>query len=122
MVSWKTVICEVLKNPAYEDVVVPKNEVPHPLKEGFITIVGVSQGQLGDYEYILPDGRRIYVQEFEDYYKVHWDYVSPRINSIEHLKGNTSHWLILLSFLVAILLGFLGYRILNNNKKLKIIF
>jgi len=40
----------------------------------------------------LPDRRRIHIVEFEKFYKIHWDWVSPYENPLKHLRKDARHW------------------------------
>lgn len=106
--SWVAIINEVLKRKAHENIIVPKHEIVPPLEDPIIRFeetMGEPRGQLRDYEYTLPDGRRIHVREFNNYYEVHWDYVSPKIDPIGHLVLDAPHWLKLISVLGMALIG-----------------
>ncbi len=117
MLSWKEIIRRVLSKPPHKDIKILKNNVKHPLEEGFIETIGEPRGQLKDYEYILSDGRRIHVREYFNHYEAHWDYVSPRINPIEHLRRDTPHWWIFIWFGFGIIYGYLISKDLNKAFK-----
>ncbi len=96
--SWILVIDKVLKRRAHESIIIPEHSILHPLQDPIIKFektIGEPRGQLGDYEYTLPDKRRIHVREYSTYYEVHWDYASPKLDPIRHLVHDAPHWLLL---------------------------
>ena len=104
--NWRAIINEVLKRKSHEDIVIPKNTVPNPKLAGFVETIGDDHGQDADYELTLSDGRRIHVREHKEYYKAHWDKVSPLINPIEHLGRDAPHWW---KISLSVLGGIIGY-------------
>jgi hypothetical protein len=104
--NWKKVILKVLKLKPHEDLIVRKDILPHPKVAGFRETLGEPQGQLADYELVLDDGRRIHVREYEKYYRVHWDYVSPSIDPIGHLIYDAPHWFLAALFTVGAAFGY----------------
>ena len=105
--NWRKVIRKVLKLKAHEDLTVRKDGLPHPKVAGFRETIGEPQGQLADYELILKDGRRIHVREYERYYRVHWDYVSPSVDPLGHLMHDALHWFLAALFGVGAVFGYM---------------
>ena len=58
-------------------------------------------GQIADYEYVLSDGSRIHVREYENAYEVHWDIRSPTVDPIGHLIYDSPHVLISILYGIA---------------------
>lgn len=84
--AWDNYIQQVLSYPAHHEIRVPRDAVPHPLGAGFYPHLGVNKGQLLDWRRRLPDDRGIHVLQYNDHYRLHWDYVDPSANAIEHLR------------------------------------
>jgi hypothetical protein len=99
MSSWLLWIQKVLEKEAHEDITIPKHLVNHPLCEGFTKTFGEPQGQTGDYELTLLDGRRIHVREYRYCYKAHWDKVSPKVDPLKHLIYDAPKWWLIVSAL-----------------------
>jgi len=96
--SQDEVIHIVLGLPPHTDLIVSKKEWQLP-KNAKKTL-GEPRGQKADWEIVLPDRRRIHIVEFEKFYKIHWDFVSPYENPLAHLKKDAPHWYeLLLDFL-----------------------
>jgi len=111
MLSWRDFICKILENPPHVDITISKHLVANPLEEGFTeTFLSEPQGQLRDYELILPDGKRIHIREFKDRYRAHWDIVSPSVDVLEHLRRDAPHWPITLCSLGASAITYLISR------------
>ena len=102
MISWFNLISSVLENPAHVDISIPQNWVPHPTQEGFRWRPAEWRGQIPfrDYEIVLEDGKSIHVSEFQHEYKVHWDYISPSVDPIEHLRLDAPFWYAILISIV----------------------
>ncbi|MDM7274697.1 MAG: hypothetical protein P3X22_001030 [Thermoprotei archaeon] len=96
MYSWYSIIPLILRNPPHVDMFIPSHLVPDPRIEGFKETLGWPQGQIADYELTLKDGRRIHVRKFKEFYKAHWDMVSPLIDIIGHLRYDAPQWWITL--------------------------
>ena len=92
MNSWIKIIPSILKKPPHIDVSIPHHLVPEPTQEGFRETIGDPQGQKKDYELTLKDGKRIHVRKFHKNYRVHWDWFSPAIDPINHLRYDAPHW------------------------------
>lgn len=97
MYSWTYVERLVFSKPVHEDVIVPVNEIPNPHQNGYFISIGDFQGQEYDLEKAFEDGRRIHVRKFEDCYKVHWDFFSPVLDPINHLRHDSPEWYVILS-------------------------
>jgi hypothetical protein len=94
--GWKNVARYLATRPPHEDVTIPKSTIKHPVRAGFVRTLGEPRGQLADYEYVLPDGGRIHVREYEDHYEVHRDLVSPLVDPLSHLRTDAPHWYVAL--------------------------
>ena len=92
MNSWINVIPSILQKPPHVDVLIPKHLVPEPTREGFRETIGDPQGQKKDYELTLQDGKRIHVRKFTRNYRAHWDWFSPAIDPINHMRYDAPHW------------------------------
>lgn len=114
MFSWTSLIKDILKKRPYEDITIPKSLIDHPLESGFIETVGGPQGQIKDYELILPDARRIHVREFEDHYKAHWDKLSPKVDPLGHLRKDAPEWLLFLAGMSGAAIGYFTSKKLEN--------
>ena len=96
LTDWKKIINEVLKRRPHQNIIVSKHHLAkHPSECGFVKTLGIPRGQINDYELTLKDGRRVHVVEFKDYYKVHWDILSPRVSPLGHLICDAPYLLIL---------------------------
>jgi len=80
----------VLNLPPHEELVVSKSKwrLPPDAKK----TLGELRGQIADWEITLDDERRIHIVEFEDHYMIHWDFVSPHVNPLKHLRLDAKHW------------------------------
>jgi len=107
MLSWAAWIWKILRMKPHEDITIPKRLVRHPLEDGFTKTFGEYQGQIMDYELTLADGRRIHVREFKDYYKAHWDRISPKVDPLEHLRVDAPGWWVLFAGLAGAALSYL---------------
>lgn len=85
----------VLSLPPHRDLTVIKSDWKLP--EDARKTLGEPRGQKADWEITLKDGRRIHVVEFDKYYKIHWDLVSPCVNPLGHLRKDARHWYELLA-------------------------
>jgi hypothetical protein len=106
---WEVIIKEILRRPPHKDVIFPKELLPHPKLCGFLRRIGFPQGQIADWEVVLSDGRSVHVKEFRSKYKVHWDFVSPRVSIIDHLrKDSPKCWIVLSAGMAALIGSLLG--------------
>jgi hypothetical protein len=96
MNSWIEIIPSILRKPPHVDMSIPNYLVPEPTQEGFKETLGDLQGQTKDYELTLQDGKRIHVRKFDKTYRVHWDWFSPVIDPINHMRYDAPHWWIAL--------------------------
>lgn len=83
---WVKIIRDVLEEEPHRDITIPKNTIAHPSICGFRRRIGFPKGQIADWDMVLPDGRGVHVREYSDYYRIHWDRVSPFVSRIGHLK------------------------------------
>ena len=112
--SWKSFIQRVLEMPPHQEVIIPKRLIEHPLLEGALKTSGEPRGQIADFEFILNDGRRVHVVEYNDRYHVHWDYVSPLIDPINHLRYDAPHWWVALTTIGC---GLLDYYLNDKSEE-----
>ena len=91
----------------HTSITISKNIIAHPLNTGFKKTIGEPLGQIADYEYILSDGSRVHVREYENTYEVHWDVKSPTVDLIGHLIYDSPH--VLISILCGITEGLNEY-------------
>ena len=96
MTSLQLIKKNVLSLPPHKPIYYLKDEMPHPLILGFQNDNGEPDGQLADYRFVLEDGKSIHVKEYEEHYSVHWDWVDPRKDWIEHLRRDAPVWYTLL--------------------------
>ena len=92
MLSWFALVPAILAQPPHVDVEVLATEVFEPSEEGISEALGEPHGQLKDYEINLSDARRVHIRKFKRSYLAHWDFVSPSINAIEHLRRDAPPW------------------------------
>lgn len=69
--TWEDVECLVSSQPLGVVVRIPKRWLAHPTHHGLARIFGFSEGQVADYHKPLPDGGRLYVREFQQWYEIH---------------------------------------------------
>lgn len=105
--DWGDAISLILGFPAHEEIEIPKYMLPHPIQVGFTWRIGDNKSQIADFGYALQDKRGIHVREYYDHYTVHWDYIDPTIDCIEHLKQDAPHWLPVLIICGLIAIGLL---------------
>ena len=77
----------MLKKPAHSEIAVSKSLLPNPPLARFKRSFGEPKGQKANYEL-----RRIHVREYDDEYRIHWDYVSPLANPLENLRSDAVRW------------------------------
>jgi hypothetical protein len=116
MLSWVSIINEVLRRPPHEDITIPEGLLPDPEIVGFIKTIGEPQGEIAQYELTLHDGRRIHVRRFRGFYKVHWDYFSPLRDPINHLRYDAPHWWVLSITSLSSALGALIGHLIDKEK------
>jgi hypothetical protein len=116
MLSWVSIINEVLRRPPHEDITIPEGLLPDPEIVGFIKTIGEPQGEIAQYELTLHDGRRIHVRRFRGFYKVHWDYFSPLRDPINHLRYDAPHWWVLSITSLSNALGALIGHLIDKEK------
>ena len=106
--KWYNIILNVRYNLSpHDSITISKNTIEHPLKAGFRKTIGEPMGQIADYEYVLSDGSRIHVREYENAYEVHWDIRSPTVDPAGHLLYDAPH--ILLSAMLGSISGLKEY-------------
>ena len=81
-----------MAQPPHADIEVSSAEVVEPSQEGIRAALGEPRGQLKDYEINLPDDRRVHIRKFKESYLAHWDFVSPSVNPLEHLRRDAPPW------------------------------
>ena len=92
MTSLQSIIKKVMLLPPHKPIYYLKDEMPHPLNLGFQNDNGEPDGQWADYRFVLDDSKSIHIKEYEEYYSIHWDWVDPRVNWIEHLQRDSPGW------------------------------
>jgi len=103
---WRYYIPVILSKLPHEDIDIPLYLVPNPEEAGFkVTLGDPLRGQIEDYESTLQDGKRIHVRKFHNLYKAHWDWVSPLVSSVEHLRRDAPGWWIALWGLGGVAVG-----------------
>jgi len=101
---WDEIIRRVLSLSPHVEITV---KAPHPSSFGFKRTLGSPKGQKGDWELMLADGRRIHVREYEGFYKVHWDFVSPSASIRGHLEKDAPEWKAIYDCMLLLLKRFL---------------
>ena len=113
MYSWTSLEHLVFSKPAHEDVIIPITEISNPRSNGYFISIGDIQGQDYDLEKAFEDGKRIHVRKFEDCYKVHWDFFSPILDPINHLRHDSPGWYVILSTVTG---AGLGSKLTENSE------
>lgn len=85
------IVNQVLVLPPHDELVYPKDEIPHPKDLGFREDVGEPVGQVADYRLALRDGKSIHARDYGGEIGFHWDKVHPGTleNCIEHLRRDS---------------------------------
>lgn len=99
MYSWTYIEQIVFTKPAHIDVSIAHNDVPDPTQNGYVKSLGEYQGQEVDYEKAFTDGKRIHLRKYKGIYKAHWDFFSPLLSPIQHLRYDAPEWYVFLSAL-----------------------
>lgn len=95
---------EVLTLEAHEELLVPKNLIPHPFELGFEISFGEPKGQVADYRAELPDGRGLHVRDLVSRWSIHWDHVFPSLKRwVDHLREDSPVWFGL--FILGLVIG-----------------
>ena len=92
MYSWTYVERIVFTKPAHVDVSITDTEVPDPTQNGYVKTLGEPQGQEADYEKPFTDGKRIPLRKYKGVYQAHWDFFSPLLSPIQHLRYDAPEW------------------------------
>lgn len=99
MYTWTYIEQIVFSKPVHVDVSVRHDEVPDPTQNGYSRSIGDFHGQNADYEKTFTDGKRIHLRKFRNIYRAHWDFFSPILSPIQHLRYDAPEWYVLLSTL-----------------------
>ena len=97
--TWQFVQMKVLQKNCHEDIIIQKIQLIHPKKAGFYESIGDPQGQIADYRKPLNDGKSIHTREYNDHYRIHWDYFDPVRNIVGHMIFDAPQWLIVFSLI-----------------------
>ena len=92
MYSWTYIEQIDLTKPVYVDVSIADTDCPDPAQNGYVKTLGEPQGQEADYEKPFSDGKRIHLRKYKGVYKAHWDFFSPIISPIQHLRYDAPGW------------------------------
>ncbi len=68
------------------------HEISDPTQNGYIKTLGEPQGQEADYEKPFTDGKRIHLRKYNGLYKAHWDFFSPILSPVQHLRYDAPEW------------------------------
>lgn len=99
MYSWTYIEQIVFTKPAHVDVSITDTEVPDPTQNGYVKTLGEPQGQEADYEKPFTDGKRIHLRKYNGLYKAHWDFFSPILSPVQHLRYDAPEWYVFFSTL-----------------------
>ncbi len=105
MYTWTHIEQIVFSKPVHEDVTIHHDEAPDPTQNGYFRSIGDPQGQEADYEKTFSDGKRIHLKKYTDCYQAHWDFFSPILSPVQHLRYDAPGWYVLLSALGGGVLG-----------------
>ncbi len=92
MYSWTHIEQIVFTKPAHVDVSIAADEIPDPTQNGYMRSLGDYQGQEADYEKPFTNGKRIHLRKYKGVYKAHWDFFSPLLSPIQHLRYDSPEW------------------------------
>ena len=106
--SWYNIERQILQRSCHEDISVYKWGMIHPEDAGFYRSTGAPQGQISDYRKLLKNGRSLHVREYEDNYRVHWDYFDPLENIVGHFLLDAPFWGFLALLGIGILADYLN--------------
>lgn len=86
-VSWESIAAHVLTLGKHEKYFIRKSEVM-PLPNYAVPRLGLPLRR--HFNISVNDGRAIHVEDYSDYYRVHWDEVDPIKNPIGHFRKDAS--------------------------------
>ena len=113
---WRRIIARVLRLPPGKSIRIPKGVVPRPETQGFIPTIG-AKINARHWELPLPDGGRVHVEEYDDFYLVHRDKVSPLINPVEHLRRDAPWiWTLLTTGTGGLILSCIEYLLTDGKE------